>query len=118
MPSAVVVDDYPFMRDLLREFLTRAEFDVKGEAGTAAELMEAYPQWRPEILILDILLPDANGAELTRRVLAADPNVKILVISGLDEDAELAEQCIEAGAKAFLAKPFSSEALIRALRAL
>ncbi len=118
MQSAAVVDDYPIMRELLREFLKRANFDVRGEAGTAAELLQGYPSWKPDVLILDIMLPDANGVELTKKVLALDPNAKILIISGLDEDAKLTQSCLDAGAKGFLAKPFSSDDLIRAVRAL
>lgn len=118
MTSAAIVDDYPIMRELLHEFLKRAEFDVVGEAGTARELLEAYPRWDPDVLILDILLPDANGVELTRQVLALDPSAKILIISGLEEDSKLTQECVEAGAKGFLAKPFSSDDLIRAVRGL
>lgn len=106
------------MRELLREFLRRADFDVVGEAGTAAELLERYSAWDPDVIILDILLPDASGVDLTRQLLALDPKAKVLIISGLEEDAKLTQQCVEAGAKAFLAKPFSSDDLIRAVRAL
>jgi DNA-binding NarL/FixJ family response regulator len=116
--TAAVVDDYPVMRELMREFLRRAKFDVVGEAGTAAELLEAYSRWDPDILVLDILLPDGNGVEVTKKIMLADPKAKILVISGLEADASLPKECIAAGAKAFLAKPFSSEDLIRTLRSL
>lgn len=118
MTSAAIVDDYPIMRELLREFLKRAEFDVVGEAGTARELLDAYASWDPDVLILDILLPDANGVELTRKVLAIDPAAKILIISGLEQDTKLTQDCVEAGAKGFLAKPFSSNDLIQAVRGL
>jgi DNA-binding NarL/FixJ family response regulator len=118
MARVVVVDDYPFMRDLLGEILQRAHYEVAGTAATAAELMEGLPAWKPDFLVLDIMLPDANGVDVTKRVLAVYPNVKVLVISGLDEDAKLTAQCLAAGAKGFLGKPFSSEALIKTLAAL
>ncbi len=114
----MVVDDYPFMRDLLGEILLRAKYEVVGTASTAAELMEGLAAWKPDFIVLDIRLPDADGFEVSRRVLAADPKVKVLLISGLDEDAKLTAQCIAAGARGFLGKPFSTEALVKALAAL
>jgi DNA-binding NarL/FixJ family response regulator len=116
--SVAIVDDYPVMRELLREFLRRADFDVVGEAGAAHELMAGYSTWDPDVLILDILLPDANGVEVTKQILAMDPAAKILVISGLEDDSKLTGECLKAGAKAFLPKPFSSDDLIRTVRGL
>lgn len=118
MARVVVVDDYPFMRDLLGEILIRAKYEVAGTASTAAELMEGLAAWKPDLLVLDIMLPDANGVEVTKRVLALHPNVKVLVISGLDEDTKLTADCLAAGAKGFLGKPFSSDAFVKALAAL
>jgi len=118
LPRVVVVDDYPFMRDLLGEILLRAKYEVAGTAATAAELMAGLSTWKPDLLVLDIMLPDADGVEVTKRVLAVDPNLKVLVISGLDEDSKLTAKCLEAGAKGFLGKPFSSDAFVKALAAL
>jgi two-component system, chemotaxis family, chemotaxis protein CheY len=118
MPRAVVVDDYPIMRELLREFLVRASFEVVGEAGTGRELLEGYAKWDPDVVVLDILLPDENGVELTKKLLALDPGAKVLIVSGLEADGKLTAQCMEAGAKGLLPKPFTSEELVRALRAL
>jgi two-component system chemotaxis response regulator CheY len=109
------VDDYPFMRELLVEVLTRANFEVAGSAGSARELLEGLAGWRPDVVILDILLPDGKGPDVTREVLARSPDLKILVISGLDEDEGLTADCLKAGAKRFLAKPFSAEKLVQAL---
>jgi two-component system chemotaxis response regulator CheY len=117
-PRVVVVDDYPFMRDLLSEVLRRAGHEVAGEAGSAAELMAGLAGWRPDILVLDILLPDGNGVEVTKSVLEKMPALKVLVISGLEEDGKLTDSCIAAGAKGFLPKPFSGEALTNAIAAL
>jgi two-component system, chemotaxis family, chemotaxis protein CheY len=76
LARVVVVDDYPFMRDLLGEILLRAKHEVAGTAATAAELMEGLAAWKPDILVLDITLPDADGVEVTKRVLAVDPKLK------------------------------------------
>jgi DNA-binding NarL/FixJ family response regulator len=115
MPRAVIVDDYPFMRELLAEILKRADFEVAGTAGTAQELLDGVALWRPDIVILDILLPDGNGVEVTRKLLSQSPAIKVLVISGLDEDAKLTADCLAAGAKGFLGKPFSADSLLKAL---
>ncbi len=112
------MDDYPIMRELLREFLKRADFEVVGEAGSGREALDGYLGWRPDVVILDLLLPDANGVDVAREMLLKDPNAKILVVSGLEADRELTERCLKAGAKGLLPKPFTSEDLIRAVRAL
>lgn len=113
-----IVDDYPFMRDLLSEILKRANYDVVGTAASAAELMEGFAQWRAEVVVLDIMLPDGNGVDVTKQLLARDSKLKVLVISGLDEDTKPTHECIAAGAKGFLGKPFSSESLLKALEKL
>ena len=118
MRRAIIVDDYPFMRELLSEILQRAHYEVAGTAASAAELYEGIAAWKPEIVVLDILLPDGNGVDVTRQLLAKAPGLKVLIISGLDEDNKLTADCLAAGAKGFLGKPFSSEALLQALEKL
>jgi DNA-binding NarL/FixJ family response regulator len=115
MPTAVVVDDYPVMRELLREFLKRSGYEVVGEAGSAKELTEGFARWAPDVLVLDVLLPDANAAEITRRLLAERPDTRILVVSGLEGESELAKDCLAAGARGFLPKPFTNAELEAAL---
>ena len=118
VPTAVVVDDFPVMRELLREFLKRCGLEVVGEAGTAQELLQGYPQWRPDLVVLDVLLPDGNGIEVTKNLIATDPKAKILVISGLEGDLKMTGDCMAAGAKAFLPKPFSSEDFVRTIESM
>jgi len=118
VPKAVIVDDYPIMRELLREFLRRANYEVVGEAGTGRELLDGYGAWQPDVVILDLLLPDANGVDVTRELLLKDPKAKVLLVSGLEADRKLTDECLAAGAKALLPKPFTSEDLINAVRAL
>lgn len=115
MPSAVIVDDYPVMRELLKEFLQRAGYTIVGEAGSARDLMAGFDAWSPDVLVLDVLLPDANAAEITRKLLATHPDVRVLVVSGLEGDSELTQDCLSAGARAFLAKPFTPAELEAAL---
>jgi len=118
LPTAVIVDDYPVMRELLKEFLRRAGYEVVGEAGSARELYEGFTRWTPEVLVLDVLLPDANAAQVTRKLLASHPGTRILVVSGLEGESELARDCLAAGARAFLAKPFTHAELEAALAAV
>ena len=80
VPTAVIVDDYPVMRELLKEFMHRAGYEVVGEAGSARELLAGIERWAPEVLVLDVLLPDANAAEVTRKVLATLPQTRVLVV--------------------------------------
>lgn len=112
----MIVDDYPVMRELLKEFMHRAGYTIVGEAGSARELMAGFDQWAPDVLVLDVLLPDANAAQVTRKLLASHPDIRVLVVSGLEGDNELTQDCLAAGARAFLAKPFTKPELEEALK--
>lgn len=118
MVSAAIVDDYPVMRELLREFLRRADFQVVGEAGSAREVLDNYKGWDPDITIVDVLLPDASGIDLTKQIVEMDPEAKILIVTGLETDKDLVDGCRAAGARGFLAKPFTSADLIGAIKRL
>ncbi len=100
----MIVDDSRVSQTMLEDILTKAGFDVCAVANNAAEAVEKYKKVRPVAVTMDMNLPDANGIETSRRLLAVDPNAKIVMISAM-KDASLMTQGRKAGIHAFLQKP-------------
>lgn len=107
----MIVDDALFMRNLLKDIFLRAGYQVVGEAGSGETALAIYQQTRPELVTMDIVMPEKSGLETVREILAADPDACILMISALGQDMLLAE-AIAAGAKDFIIKPFREEQVL------
>ena len=107
----MIVDDSRVSQAMLEGILTKAGFDVCAIASNAAEAVEKYKETRPVAVTMDMNLPDANGIETSRRILAFDPDATIVMISAM-KDASLMTQGREAGIHAFLQKPVKPNEII------
>ena len=116
MTRVLLVDDHPLFRDALRVLLETAGLDVIGEAGDLGEAVDALAA-DPELVIMDIGLPGADGIEATRRILDLRPSVRVLVMTMFDEDAAVA-RALEAGATGYLLKAAPPEEILRAVAAV
>ena len=103
--SVLIVDDAPLMRGMLRDILSREGFTVIGEAADGAEALSLYRALRPDLVILDIVMPRMDGLSALRQVRAQDPNATVVMCSAVGQDVVITE-AIEAGAKEFIVKPF------------
>ncbi len=113
--TVLIVDDALFMRSRIRDILTGSgRFEVLGEAASALEALEMFVRLRPQLVTMDIVMPGMDGIEATRRILAIDPGVSVVMCSGQGEDALVIES-IAAGAKDFIVKPFSAERVLDVL---
>jgi len=101
----LIVDDEIFFRQVLRDLLGKIGFTVVGEAADGGEAVEKYRALRPHIVIMDIYMPDKNGIDATREMVAFDKNARVLVASASDFDSDT-QAALDAGAKAILMKPF------------
>ena len=108
--KVLIVDDEKFFRQVLRDMLEKIGFTVVAEAGDGNEAVEKFRLHRPHITIMDIFMPEKNGIEATREILALDQKAKILVCSasGFEGDTRAA---IEVGATATVFKPFVAKEL-------
>lgn len=112
----VLVDDHKILRDGLRlRLLQEPDLIVVGEAASALETYACVEKTSPDLVLIDIDLPDESGIEATKRLLAHFPAIKILVLTGLT-DPKIAHEVLLAGASGFLRKEEASEELIRAIR--
>lgn len=112
----LIVDDHPMMREGLSQLIAGdASLELCGEAANAAAALDAVTRLSPDLLLADISLPDKNGLELIKDVLAVQPGLKILVISMHDE-AFYAERVLRAGARGYIMKHEGGQRIGAAIR--
>lgn len=111
----LIVDDESFFRKVLRDLLEKIGFTVVGEAADGAEAVEKYRALRPHIVIMDIYMPDMNGIDATKAMVALDKNARVLVASASDFDSDT-QAALDAGAKAILMKPFVPREIYETIR--
>ncbi len=110
-----LADDHAIFRDGLRALLQRQEgIEVVGEAGDGHEAMLEIERTRPDVVVLDIAMPNLNGLEVTRRLGKRMPRTRVLVLS-MYEDADFVQQILDAGASGYVLKGSASRELIEAL---
>jgi DNA-binding NarL/FixJ family response regulator len=111
----VIIDDHPLIRRGLERLINSGDrFVVCGEAGTAAEGMKLLHQFQPEIAIVDIGLPDRNGIDLTREIVANFPGTNVLILS-MHDDVDHATRGFKAGAIGYMVKNDAAEKIEHAL---
>ncbi len=113
----LLVDDHELVRDGLRTlFAQDEEFEVVGEAGDARTAVELASACRPDIVVMDVSLPDLSGIEATRQVLGQAPEVKVVALS-VHADQQYVAGMLEAGASGYVVKGAAASELLRAVRA-
>lgn len=111
MAKVLVVDDAAFARLSIRKMLEANDHSVAGEASNGIEAVEKFVEVRPDVVLLDISMPEMNGLEALKRIKIIEPNARIIICSALGQQATFA-QAIEYGAVNFIVKPFTTEQLI------
>jgi DNA-binding NarL/FixJ family response regulator len=116
--SVLVVDDHPLIREGLKVIIGRSsKFEVVGEAGAAAEGFRMAGELKPDLVLLDISLPDESGIELTRRIKSALPEVHILIVS-MHSKIDYIIEAFKAGASGYMVKESAAERLLTALESV
>ncbi len=113
--TVLVCDDAIFMRTMIGDILTQAGFEVVGEAETGSQAVEKYRQLKPELVTMDIVMPDMGGIDAVREIVKQDPDAKILMCSAMGQQA-LVVEAIQAGAKDFVVKPFQPSRVLEAVQ--
>ena len=113
----LVVDDHPIWREGVARSLAEAGYEVAGTAGDGAQAVRIAAAVRPDVVLLDLHLPDTGGAEVTRHLLAAQPSARVLVLSASGERQDVLD-AITAGAAGYLVKSAELSELVSAVRAV
>lgn len=113
--KVMVVDDHPMWRDNVARDLTEAGLSVVATASTGTEAITRATATRPQVVVLDLQIPAPNGVEVTARLVADDPTVRVLILSASGEQDDVLE-AVKAGATGYLVKSASREELLTAVR--
>ena len=101
----LIVDDALFMRTMLRNIFVESGFEVVGEAGNGNDAVEKYRVLGPDLTTMDIVMPEKNGIEALKVIMAIDPRARVVMCSALGQESLIIE-ALEAGARDFIVKPF------------
>jgi two-component system chemotaxis response regulator CheY len=110
MARVLVVDDAIFMRKMVSDALTKQGHEVIGEASNGAEAVIRYSELKPDVMTLDITMPEKDGVEALRDIMSSDPSARVVMCSALGQESKVLE-AIKAGAKDFVVKPFQPDRL-------
>ncbi len=116
--KVLVVDDAPFIREIVKQILEAEDkYILLGEASNGLEAIEKAKDLNPDIILMDIVMPEMSGIKATEEILKFDPNVKIIAFTTMD-NSSLQKQATAAGCKGFMKKPFSKSDFISYLNNL
>jgi len=115
MPKILIVDDAAFMRMMLKDILTKNGYDVVGEAANGNEAVEKYKELSPDLITMDIIMPQCDGIEALKQIMALDTGAKVIMCSAMGQQAMVIES-IQAGAKDFVVKPFQPPRVLEAVK--
>ena len=107
----LVVDDAIFMRKMISDILEGNGMEIVGEADTGALAVEKYKELKPDLVTMDIIMPEMNGIDAVRQIMSNDSQARIVMCSALGQQA-LVQDAMAAGAKDFLIKPFNPSRVI------
>ena len=110
----VLADDLSFMRMVQREILEEKGYKIVGEASDGFEAIEKFTAFHPDVIVLDITMPNMNGLDAMHKIFEMDPTAKIVICSALGQQ-QLIVEAIKAGVKDFIVKPFKPERIISAI---
>jgi two-component system, chemotaxis family, chemotaxis protein CheY len=113
--TVLICDDALFMRTMLAEIMEQAGFEVAGQAATGAEAVDLYRTLRPDIVTMDIIMPDMGGIEAVKSIIREFPEANIVMCSAMGQQA-LVIEAIQAGARDFVVKPFQPARVMEAVQ--
>lgn len=114
MKRVLIADDAMFMRTMLKDILTKNGYEIAGEAGNGKEAYERYESLKPDIVTMDITMPEVDGIEGLKLIKAKYPDAHVVMCSAMGQKAMVLD-AIQAGACDFIVKPFQPDRVIEAL---
>jgi len=114
MKKLLIVDDAAFMRLTIRNMLLHCDLEIVGEAANGAIGVEMYKELRPDVVTMDITMPEMSGIEALKAIKAFDPQAKVIMVSAMGQEGMVKDAIIN-GAKTFIVKPFKEEFLYQTI---
>ena len=114
MKKILVVDDAAFMRLSIKTMLEKNGYEVVGEAANGHKAIEMYKILKPEVVTMDITMPEMDGIEALSEIIKFDPKAKVIMLSAMGQETKIREAIIQ-GAKGFIIKPFKEDYFMQTL---
>ena len=115
MAKILIVDDAAFMRMMIKDILEKNGFEVIGEGNNGIKAVELYKKERPDVVTMDITMPDMDGIQAVKAIRAFDPTAKIIMCSAMGQQSMVMD-AIKSGARDFIVKPFQPDRVLEAIR--
>ena len=115
MAKVMICDDAAFMRMMIKDILTKNGYEIAAEAENGAIAVEKYPEAKPDLVLMDITMPDMDGIQALKKIKEIDANANVIMCSAMGQQAMVIE-AIQAGAKDFIVKPFQAERVLEAVK--
>ncbi|WP_294352347.1 response regulator [uncultured Clostridium sp.] len=114
MAKVLIVDDAAFMRMMIKDILEKNGFEVVGEASNGIVAVDLYKKEKPDVVTMDITMPDMDGIEAVKAIKEFDPAAKVIMCSAMGQQSMVMD-AIKAGAKDFIVKPFQADRVLEAI---
>ncbi len=113
--TVLIVDDAAMMRQLFKDILRKSPFEVIGETANGQEALKLYADLRPDLVLMDVMMPGLDGIEVTRAIMGQDPRARIIICTTVSQKSRVME-ALRAGAKDFIVKPLVPRKVLEAMR--
>ncbi len=113
--NILICDDAAFMRMMIKDILSKNGYNVAGEAENGAKAVEKYAEIKPDLVLMDITMPEMDGIQALKKIKETDPSALVIMCSAMGQQAMVIES-IQAGAKDFIVKPFQADRVIEAVK--
>ena len=113
--NILICDDAAFMRMMIKDILTKNGYTVCGEAENGLRAVEKYSELNPDLVLMDITMPEMDGIQALKKIKEAHPQASVIMCSAMGQQAMVIES-IQSGAKDFIVKPFQADRVIEAVR--
>ena len=113
--NILICDDAAFMRMMIKDILTKNGYNVAGEAENGLKAVEKYQETKPDLVLMDITMPEMDGIQALKKIKAIDANASVVMCSAMGQQAMVIES-IQSGARDFIVKPFQAERVIEAVK--
>ncbi|MCX4267404.1 MAG: response regulator [Lachnospiraceae bacterium] len=113
--NILICDDAAFMRMMIKDILTKNGYTVAGEAENGAKAVERYLELKPDLVMMDITMPEMDGIQALKKIKQSDPSANVIMCSAMGQQAMVIE-AIQSGAKDFIVKPFDKDRVLEAVK--
>lgn len=113
--NILICDDAAFMRMMIKDILTKNGYTVAGEAENGLKAIEKYAELKPDLVLMDITMPEMDGIQALKKIKSTDPAASVIMCSAMGQQAMVIES-IQAGARDFIVKPFQADRVLEAVK--